>query len=295
AMADGLVSLHSGLVHVDLVLKVDGDVDYETGNIDFKGTVVIQGGVKSGFKVKAVSDITVKTVVEDAELESEGSIELKGGFVGSGKGKMNAKENVTLSFAENQNIYAGGDARVSDALLHSTVEADGKISVSGKKGIVGGTVTAGESIETQSAGSDAFTRTVLRIGLKRAVREKMEQYKEDVQNNKANMIKIDSSIARFEKLRKIKKELQDSEKTQYAKILTLKKTLLKEKETLESIKKEIDEEYTKFESASIRVKSKVYPGVVIDIGGAKMTINEAIVNVVFKRKGDSISILRQKK
>jgi len=289
AQIDGLVSLKSGRVNVDPVLTVDGDVDYETGNIDFNGTVFIKGGVKSGFSVKAAGDITIREVVEDAQIESQGNIILKGGFIGSGEGKISAEGNVSLPFAENQYVYAAGDVRVSDALLHSTVEADGRITVSGKKGVVGGMISANDTIETYSAGSDAFTKTVLRIGLKREVREKMEKYKTDAKNNKANTIKIDNMLAKYEQLKKIKKTLPENERAQYAKILKIKNTLIEEAEALYEIKQELDDEYKKFDNAQVKVKDKVYPGVIVEIGEAKKTINELNRNLIFKKKEDIIT------
>ena len=251
ASIDGVVAVKNSRVNVDPVIIIDNDVDYETGNIDFNGSVIIKGGIKAGCAVKAEGEITVKEVVEDAVIDSQGSVTLKGGFVGYGKGKLTTQSDAVIAFAENQKIYAGGNVNVSDSLLHCTVEADGKIFVMGKRGVVGGSITASDSIEVQSEGSDAFKKTVLCIGLKREVREKMEQFKVDAQNNKANTIKIDGMLARFEQLKKIKKSLPDKEQAQYTKILELKKKLIEETETLNTVKKEIDEEYLKYDNAYI--------------------------------------------
>ena len=292
ASIDGVVTVKNNRVNGEQVIIIENDVDFETGNIDFNGSVIIKGGVKAGFVVKAVGDITVKEIVEDALIDSQGNVILKGGFVGYGKGELTTQGDAVIEFAENQKIYAGGDVKVSDSLLHCSVEVDGKIFVMGKRGVVGGSIAASDSIEVQSAGSDAFKKTVLCIGLKREIREKMEQYKVDGQNNKANTIKIDCILARFEQLKKIKKTLPDKDQAQYSKILKIKKKLIEESETLATIKKEIDEERLKFENAFVKVKEKAYPGVVVEIGDAKLTVNETIKNIIFRKDGDSIKTLQ---
>ncbi len=295
ASVDGVVTIKQRKINVDPVLLIKTDVDYETGNIDFNGALIIRGGVKSGFSVKVAGDITISQIVEDAEITAGGEVKLKGGFLGTGKGNLNADGDVTLSFAENQNIYSGGDIKVTDALLNSTVEADGKVFVTGRKGVLGGSVSASDSIEVQSAGSDAFTKTLLSIGVKREVKEKMEEYKENAQNNKTSTIKIDGMIQRFEQLKRIKKTLPDKEKAQFVKTLHIKKKLLEDAGVLEKIKRELDEEYTKFDNAYVKVKDKAYPGVTIEIGGTKMTVEETLKHVIFKRSDDTIKILRAPK
>lgn len=295
ASIDGLVSLRKDKVNVDPVLVVDGDVDYSSGNIDFKGAVMIKGGVKAGFEIKSESDVTIKEVVEDALIETEGNVILKSGFVGKGEGKIIAGGDVILPFSENQSIVSGSDILVSDVLLHCNVEADGKVIVSGKKGVLGGSIAANNSIEAQSAGSQAFTKTKMSIILKRETREKIEQHKIDVQNHKANTVKVDAVFKKLEQLKRLKRKLPPNEKAQYVKIETLKKKLDEEKVTLEETKKKLDEEYSQFENAYIKVKNEVFPGVSIEIGNARLTVREPMTNVAFKLKAGEISTFKPAK
>ena len=292
AFVDGMVSLKKDKVNVEPVMIVDGDVDYASGNIDFDGAVIVKGGMKAGFKVKSGGDVTVKEVVEDALIETDGNVVLKGGFIGRGEGKIKAGGNVTLPFSENQNIIVGGDVRITEALLHSKVEADGEVIVSGKKGVVGGSTSSSKLIEVQSAGSQAFTKTRLKIILNRETRDNIEKNKTDVENHKANTIKIDSLLSRLVKLKHIKKELPPAEQAQLNKLTALKKKLEEENETLENTKKELAEAYSLFENAYIKIKREIYPGVTIEIGSAKYTVKEAMSNTIFKIKDGEVSAFR---
>ena len=51
ANIDGCLFIKSGVLHVDDVYQIRGDVDFHTGNIDFNGDVIIGGDVKSGFQI----------------------------------------------------------------------------------------------------------------------------------------------------------------------------------------------------------------------------------------------------
>ncbi len=64
-------------------LKIDGDVNYSTGNINYISNVVISGNVLSGFNVKSSKNITIKGFVEDgAIITAEGDIEIHNGIIG---------------------------------------------------------------------------------------------------------------------------------------------------------------------------------------------------------------------
>lgn len=59
ATIDGAVAFHSGSVSVNAVYRISGDVDYETGNVEFDGDVFIFGSVNTGFEVRAGGNVTV--------------------------------------------------------------------------------------------------------------------------------------------------------------------------------------------------------------------------------------------
>ena len=54
-----------------------------SGNIQFDGSVVIQGDVAKGMSVKATGDIEVAGIVEMASLEAGGNITVKSGVIGA--------------------------------------------------------------------------------------------------------------------------------------------------------------------------------------------------------------------
>ena len=295
ATIDGSVTLKRNKVSVDPVVVIDGDIDYSTGNVNYKGAVVIKGDIKAGFTVKSEGDVTVNGVVEDAVIEAVGSVVLKSGFVGHGTGHITAGGDVILPFAENQHIYSDKNVIVSDALLHCTIEADGKVIVSGDKGVIGGSIFAHDSIEVQSAGSQTYTKTVLSVGVKREIREKMEQFKVDLKNNKTNIEKVDKAVYLLDKVKLLKRTMPPKQQERYNNLLAAKKKLLEEKNALAKTKEELDKPFKHLENAVIRIDRQIYPGVRIEFGNVKKTVREETVGVSFRIKDEAITELKETK
>jgi len=107
AAISGSVSLRGGLVHVESSLLLKDGVNFGTGNVNFQGDVVVHGDIISGFTVKSGGKIEVTGVVEDAYLEAEGDVLIKGGFNGSGRGVIRAKGDVYLKFNRYWRTFAG--------------------------------------------------------------------------------------------------------------------------------------------------------------------------------------------
>ncbi len=62
------------VVLVDPRLSIKGDVNLETGNVKFRGSVHITGSVKEAMKVEATGDVTVGQDVAGAVIETQGNV-----------------------------------------------------------------------------------------------------------------------------------------------------------------------------------------------------------------------------
>ena len=76
AACEGNLTFRSGRFHVEKVFEVAGNVDNSIGNINFSGSVFIQGDVFEGYEVRAKGNITVMGMVEGAALIAGGDIQL---------------------------------------------------------------------------------------------------------------------------------------------------------------------------------------------------------------------------
>ena len=164
SLVDGHVTLVEDKVFVSDVYEVE-DVDLSTGNIDFAGSVQVNGNVKENMHVSAGGNVVIRGMVEGAYIEAGGNIVIAGGMNGMAKGVLKAEGNVVSRFLENTTVEAGGYVN-TEAILHSQVSAKTDINVTGKKGfIIGGNVKAGRLVSVKNLGANMGNATEVEVGV----------------------------------------------------------------------------------------------------------------------------------
>ena len=166
AAVSGRIVHKKNRLSVENKLKIRGDVDYSTGNIEFTGDINISGDVLTGFKVKTEGDIRIRGVVEGAELIStKGSIIVSRGVIGQEKARILAAKNVHAEFINEATIEAGHNVTVSEYIMNSIVSADNEIqAIKGRGSIIGGKLFAEKAIEAKNIGSASYLRTEVKVG-----------------------------------------------------------------------------------------------------------------------------------
>ncbi|MCR4717735.1 MAG: FapA family protein [Lachnospiraceae bacterium] len=269
---DGHVSLDGDRVSVSDVFEVLADVDSSTGDIDYEGNVNIKGNVRTGFTIKASGDVNVKGVVEGATIIAGGQVVVQRGIQGSNKGHIEAGDNVFAKFIENCEVKTKGGV-VTEAIMHSTVAANGDVVVDGKKGLVtGGKVSSRSKISLKVGGSDMGTVTKLEVGADPEVVEKCYMLNKkipDIQREIENNQKIVDMYS---------KKLAKGDKLSPEKMLALKQAKIevdnKTKEFEESVKliELYQEEISANSNGMVDVEGVLYPGVEVMIADVQLHI-----------------------
>ena len=168
-------------VKVNPVLDV-ANVDLETGNISFEGTLNVAGDIRSGMRVNVTGDVMVKGTVEAAAITSGGNVVVGGGIIGRTEGRAGAFQALpadtarircsgTLQalFAENAHLEAGDSILMGREASHCELMARKGIFIGkpGAKGghLVGGTAQATERVECAVLGSAAGGKTRVKVGV----------------------------------------------------------------------------------------------------------------------------------
>ena len=160
---DGSFEYASGQLHVREVFMVRGDVGATSGNIEAVGSVVVQGDVLEGFRVRAGRDVTVRGMVEGAAIEAQGDILISQGMNGMGHGVLTAGGSVRGKYFENASINAG-DSVFTEVMMNCRVTAGGSIvSQGGKSLLLGGSYQAGKTIFAKNIGNANHTGTRIAI------------------------------------------------------------------------------------------------------------------------------------
>ena len=284
---EGNVRYFDEVVSVKSCYLVEKDVDFGVGNITSKGTIIVHGDVKSGFVLDAGGDVEVWGTVEDSVIKSKGNVLVRGGFIGSGKGKIEADGDVTISFARNQTIVAANVIILREA-VGCTIYAKNTVRVNGDKiSIEGGITTAGTMIEVESLGSKNEVHTDVEAGIDYTAHQSQMSTRKEISGLKAVLKTIDKELNTLHAIKKAKGELP----AQYTK--TFDHLLSRREESAKKLKDlEIEEIISVNEGAKIVVNKVVHPGVEITIGESTMAILEEYKKATFYLSEDEIRILK---
>ena len=164
AEIDGNVRLIDDIVTVEPMVTVK-DVNYATGNIDFDGSVLVEGTVADGFTVRATGDIQVGKTVGRARLTAKRNLVLQAGFAGDGEGFCSVGGSLYSKFLEGAKAEVQGDIIVTEAVLHSEIEVNGNLILNEGRGeITGGTAVVAGGISCKRIGNIYAGATRIFIG-----------------------------------------------------------------------------------------------------------------------------------
>lgn len=169
----GCPIVSKGMLRVDPVYIIEGNVDYSSGNVRFGGTVAVKGSVLDGFEVHADGDIIVENIIQSANVSAGGDVIVKRGIITRDKGLVKAEGNIYAKFIENSNVECEGNVVVETAILNSRVYANGRVIAMQNDGaVIGGRIIAFDRIICRSLGSLAHTQTIAQVGYRYEVQRK---------------------------------------------------------------------------------------------------------------------------
>lgn len=283
AAIDGVVvKTDRDKINVFPIYEVNGDVDFNVGNINFVGTVVIRGNVQPGFRIKASGDIRITGGVEAAELEADGSIEISAGILGQNKGFVKAGKNVKSSFIQDGTVEAGEDVIVSQSIMHSTIRAGKSVLCQGTKGlIVGGIVQAGEKVTARTIGNSMSTVTVIEVGVVPELRNELIQLRSQMRNTMENLDKTEKALTLLDQLAAAG-QLTPDRLAMRIKLGHTKKQAADDLAHMKERTLEIEKSLEDTDKAKVLVGSMVYGGTKIVIGRYTKFIKDPTSRTCFK-------------
>ncbi len=243
-------------------------LDEATENVEFFGDILVKQDVKKGVKLKATGIIEVRGVVEEATVESENRIVLKGGFSGGKEGFLQAKE-VYINFVNDGNIYADELVYVKEYVRGSTIYTNDRFICNKGKGMVTGKVFAKHKAQAKIWGSDLQVKVEVEVGYDVEKKRRLAVLEQEVEElNK----KLDKENEKFTQLtvRFNNGELEGEELQNYFDMKNAIKEMEEESEklaeqisqVLEELEQE-DEELLR--KAQIIVEDIAYPGCIFKL------------------------------
>ena len=277
-------------IDIDPILNIPGNVDYSVGNLDFTGSLVINGDIISGFTVRVTGSIQVKGVIEDAEVYAGGDV-IAVGCTGRGSGSISAGGHVSIKYAENSRIQAGKDINVEEYLINCNVHADGNVYVIKRKGhITGGETTAFHAVEAKTIGNTEETKTVISVGFSSELKQQFTLIDEEQTRNINSLGDINNALKKINRFTMIKKQIPEEMKTQIRELLKMKDAIEDNISAVLDRHIEAVKKLSQTETAAVRVFETLNAGVVINFPDKQMVNKELQTHVSLKLQGDVIVI-----
>lgn len=286
ANAEGQISVTDQLIQVHSIYRVDRTLSMEIGNLDFVGSIEINGDVPTGYTVKAAGDIKIHGIVEAATLIAGGSIYISEGLSGLKKGFIKADENIHIGYINQGIAEAGHSIHVENSIVHSECTARERIYCQ-RGNVIGGSLSVGKSIEAGDLGNRLSTETMINLGLDKTI---------DDQQGKLVAEKKELTVT-LKKIKSIGDMLAGGNKQQDAK---MRVTMLRQRHSYQQISEKINQIDAKLEKidahlgseeeASLIVRKNLHPNVVVAFGKYKRKINNTRKNVRLKLDRNDIVI-----
>jgi hypothetical protein len=257
------------------VYEVYGACDYTSKPIiEFNGDVVIHGNVEAGVVIKAGKSLTIEGVVESAMLSAGGSVSLQRGIQGADKAVIEAGGDVFAEFIEYTKVRAGGNIQ-SNVILNSRVSADGKVTLTGKKGLIaGGKVHGMLGIECQTVGNLSEIKTTLHTGVMPEIMEKRIIINEEYSRYNTELDDVVSGMAKLLRVRQQTGTLSESLQAHLESLRQRKNELIEHCNDIKRVSAELENVISQSREAKIRINGNVYKGTLITIDNHRYVIDK---------------------
>ncbi len=274
---DGLAFFESAHYHVIPALHIQHDIDCDYGNVGENQSVVIDGDICTGFSVQSNGHVAVRGIIEDAQINAQGSLFCRGGLAGHEKASIEVKKNVVTTTINRFKVNASGTVRLFGRAENAIIKAKW-VFLHGEKGVIdGGEIQALYGISACEAGSKKGVKTVVTLvdehyslqselnRLSHTLKEKNEKQRR-LFTAKKNLINPSKS----------QNSNKDSLKLKQIQQASLK--LAKEIKDIQNQRQIIQKELSLCENVvpSVCVRKKVYPSTVIRIHGKSMLIKRLL-------------------
>ncbi|MCH5270202.1 MAG: DUF342 domain-containing protein [Lachnospiraceae bacterium] len=283
AAMDGMIKLRDTRIDISKKLILE-EITTATGNLDFDGSIVIQGKVGSGVRIKATDDIMIEGSVGAAMIECGGSIILKQGMNSAGKGYIRAAGDIVSKFFESTKVYAGGNIQANNC-LHSELFAEGKIEVMNT--IVGGKVESKTEIQTYDAGNRVGVATSLAITIGDEAKRERFRTEEEIKKVAGELETLKKSYEDFQA--KYAPEIRNTMDI-FLKLENAIFTKEKQSKELEEKIMALDEDLKKLDLTQIVIKGNAYEGVAFAMKGIGWKPAN-LYNVTVKLKNNRLEII----
>lgn len=257
----GLIVFENDALHIEPTLRVDGNVDFTSGNVHFNGDVFVKGDVCDQFEIDATGHVEVHGLIEGAHIRCDGALHALGGIAGKEQAFLEVGGTLEARYLSGATGFTKGDLTVARDIVTSRLVVHGQLHADAAV-VTGAELTIAGAARIGVLGSPAGIATTVRLGFVPKLSDLINQIGPTI-------TKLEF---RIDDLRRKLQHLSDQYKTQRdPKFLqrerTLNDTITRLETKLDHARKTLDELCTRVERQSevrLTVVKAIHGGVAID-------------------------------
>lgn len=194
ATRDGRFRWNNGLLSVDEVYEIKGDIGLETGNVSHPGAVVVHRDIQEGSRLEAKGDVEVMGSVNRAHIQTTGMLIVRGGITGGEGVRIVASGGVRAKYILEADVTSNGDVVVEKEVMHANISTLGAVLIPQGR-VIGGRVIARGGIDVGQAGSTASAATHLIAGEDYTIEGQLAILRARLARQRGNLEKIQKTFA----------------------------------------------------------------------------------------------------
>lgn len=293
ASSDGVLSIVQGnVIRVCSKQDIPGDINYATGNIESRNSVVIHGSVYPGFQVKTGGDLEIGGSVMSTQVSSLSNIVIKGGITGNAS-SVTASGDVDINFIEQGHVHCNGNCVIRQQSYYSHISSGGNTRCKEQSIIVGGELVSEGSISLGNAGAPGADLGLIAAGVvakrlyqSRKLQQRLKEYEASI----IQRLKGYTGVVRSKRLRSLKGNIETM-KLQYLKVNMIPGTGLysrpiEDTETTQPVQtvtqnNQKDTSSVDISRICIDVYGTIFAGTLLQIGNRTLTVERTLVKRKF--------------
>jgi uncharacterized protein (DUF342 family) len=227
ATCDGLLSLDSNTLLCRDAYVHKGSVNLNSGDLQYEGTVVVQGDIESGASVDVRGHLIVEGMISPSKIRCTGDLEVKGGIITGPEGFIHTGGNCRCNYIENSVLQVKGDLTVRRSILNSTVIAQGSIVIvdEGRGVIAGGVLSSWSAIKTANLGMEQGQPTECRVGSNLSSERRLYTLRQRLKKLQAFHEKLTTSLKGIDRKANLTADQQEQARNLREKSIRLEKII----------------------------------------------------------------------
>ena len=272
----GHVEYKNQSIAVSPVYIVEGSVDFNVGNINFRGSVEVRKDVTDGFSIRADQNILVEGIASQAMFFAGGDVEVRGGATAShGRGFIECKGRLLSKYLVNVKADVAGDILVDTQIVNCELSCAGRVFIPQGK-LLGGVTIALGGIEANEIGAELGTRTQLIVSVDHFATAETRAIDAEISACEKRLAKIESMLGPYIRDRSLLNELPPSKMESILAQIKELDEVQRQLARMQEDRTRALEPYRSVVSDEIIIHKRIHPGVDVRIDNSRQVFAEHI-------------------